>query len=88
MNPEIYIQVRVSDNEGAFINLKLKLKIYAKDDDRLYVWKTSENAEYFLAVMQNKDNYIYPENIRKDLRIETGKEVIAEQILERTPILD
>jgi len=88
MNPEINIQVSVSDNGGAFVNLKLKLKIYSKDDDMLYVWKTSENAEYFLAVMQNKSNYIYPENIRKDLRIKTGKEAIAEQVLEKTPILD
>ena len=90
MKKEITINVKVikDQNHISSVPLKLKLKIFSKDEELIYVWKTSEMEELFLAVIYNSTNYIYPNNIRKDLKILTSKEKIAEQLIEKTPIFD
>jgi len=90
MKKEITINVKVikDQNHISSVPLKLKLKIFSKDEELIYVWKTSEMEELFLAVIYHGTNYIYPNNIRKDLKILTSKEKIAEQLIEKTPIFD
>ncbi len=89
MRKEITIKVKVKDEKTiSTVPLKLRLKIFSKDDELIYVWKTYETENFFLAVIYNSSNYIYPNNIRKDLRILTSKEEIAEQLIEKTPIFD
>jgi len=89
MKKEITINVKVNDEKNiSTIPLKLNLKIFSKDDELIYVWKTREIEDFFLAIIYNSSNYIYPNNIRKDLRILTSKEEITEQLMEKTPIFD
>lgn len=88
MDKEIIVNVKVKDQENQSVPLKLKLKIFSKSDELIYVWKTPEIEDLFLAVIYNSSNYIYPDNIRKDLRILSSKEEIAEQIVEKTPIFE
>jgi len=89
MKKEITINVKVKDEKNiSTVPLKLKLKIFSKDDELIYVWKTNSIEDFFLAIIYNSSNYIYPNNIRKDLRILTSKEEIAEQLIEKTPIFD
>jgi hypothetical protein len=87
MNKEININVRVNKNKKEVsIPLTLRLKIFSKNEEMIYVWKTSDTEDLFLAIIYNSNNYIYPDNIKKDLRILTSKEEIIEQVVEKTPI--
>jgi len=90
MKKEITINIKAIKDQKSIstVSLKLKLKIFSKDDELIYVWKTNEIEDLFLAVIYNSSNYIYPNNIRKDLRILTTKEEIVEQLTEKTPIFD
>ena len=87
MSKEININVRINKNQKEVsIPLTLKLKIFSKNKELIYVWKTADTEDIFLAIIYNGSNYIYPDNIKKDLRILTSKEEIAEQVVEKTPI--
>ena len=86
MNKEITINVQVKKQKDISVPLKLTLKTFSKADELIYIWKTPEIEEFFLAVIHNNTHHFYPHNIKKDTRILTTKEEIAEQIIEKSSI--
>jgi hypothetical protein len=81
---EITIQVKTSPSKKV-ISLPLVLKVYKKREDFVYVWR-SVNSDVFLEIVQTEPNYIFTDNINKDLQIITSKEIIAEQMMEKIPV--
>lgn len=87
MNKKLSINVSVKNRQKEVsIPLTLRLKIFSRNEELIYVWKTAETEEFFVAIIYNDDNYDFPENVKKDLRILTSKEEINEQVVEKTPI--
>lgn len=87
MNKEINIKVRVRQNQKKVsVPLTLRLKLFSKNNELIYVWKTADTDDLFLAIIYNNNQYIFPDNVKKDLRIISSKEEIIEQVVEKTPI--
>lgn len=88
MNKEVTILVEAKDHIDGAIPLKLQLKIFSKDEALIYVWKTQEDSDYYLEIIYYEQQEIDPRNVKKDLRIVTPEQDIAEQLLDRIPIIN
>ncbi|MFP4447550.1 MAG: hypothetical protein ACLFPH_02360 [Bacteroidales bacterium] len=85
MTNDVTITVEVKPT-AQVISLKLYLKRYIKEGELLYIWRTSDDSDFFLEIYQRTDNYIYPEDIYKDVQIVTPKEKIIKQLMEKIPV--
>ncbi|MFP4526559.1 MAG: hypothetical protein ACLFNL_09220 [Bacteroidales bacterium] len=85
MTNDVTIKVEAQPT-GQVISLKLYLKRYVKEGDLLYIWRTTDDSDFYLKIYQRTDNYIYPEDIYKDIRIVTPKEKIIKQLMEKIPV--
>ncbi|MFP4047748.1 MAG: hypothetical protein ACLFT4_08340 [Bacteroidales bacterium] len=85
MTNDVTITVEVKPT-AQVISLKLYLKRYIKEGELLYIWRTPDDSDFFLEIYQRTDNYIYPEDIYKDVQIVTPKEKIIKQLMEKIPV--
>jgi hypothetical protein len=86
MDDEVKIDVVVRPSLAK--KLTLILKVYLRNNEFYYIWRSSESSDYFLEIVTKEKNYIYVHNINKDPRILTSKEIIARQMMEKMPIMD